>query len=45
MKASILFEALTEVMRDEANDPKMVELDNYAKNKATCVVPLSFLNS
>jgi hypothetical protein len=38
MKASTLFEALTEVMRDEANDPKMLELDNYAKNKTAYIL-------
>mmetsp|Transcript_94032 Transcript_94032/g.130589 ORF Transcript_94032/g.130589 Transcript_94032/m.130589 type:complete len:364 (+) Transcript_94032:39-1130(+) len=38
MKASTLFEALTEVMKDAENDPKMVELDNYAKNKATYIL-------
>lgn len=38
MKASILFEALTEVMRDADNDPKMLELDNYAKNKAAYIL-------
>eukprot|EP00038_Savillea_parva_P006639 m.164942 g.164942 ORF g.164942 m.164942 type:complete len:370 (-) comp12495_c0_seq1:3578-4687(-) len=38
MKASTLLEALTEVMRDAENDPKMMELDNYAKNKATYIL-------